>query len=358
MPRAYQKPAEPDSIRRSTALVRNSHPQITSSGPDRNNPGVFSRFNDLPRELQRDIFEIAYQLSPEYPANWVHISQQIKEWIEPLVYDDCRFFMSRHWRLERYKRTYDSKPKEFYAKNVRRIFIDENLRDNDCIELKLLRICDNLTSLECWARLPLKDLVDILTTKKWSNLKVLCLNIDLIPRDETTFHLALFQHVTHLDIKSQDQQLPSWESLQSLENLTHMRVNMPDKEEFDFDELVARRIVDKVYDIANEARKHFPVNLKYFIILVPFGRLYCVLTRGRSETEVDQWDRLAELGFGKFDQRILLSSCDDWETWQEASPVEVFNLEQAFTLLEYPNLEFPTWPRVHVDVNDTWEAFV
>lgn len=44
-------------------------------------PGAFTKFNDFPLEIQRDIFEIAYYLTEDdWGLDWVYISRNVKEW--------------------------------------------------------------------------------------------------------------------------------------------------------------------------------------------------------------------------------------------------------------------------------------
>ncbi|KAJ3569501.1 hypothetical protein NP233_g5005 [Leucocoprinus birnbaumii] len=357
------KPPEPDAYRRSAALRENAWRSLRNSVIP-----SFPKFNDLPQELGRRIFEIAYYDSPEFPVTWVYISRLVKEWIEPLVYDDCRFFFST-WRLDRYKRTFESKPKEFYARSVRRIYISRDLRDENCIELKLLLICDNLTSLECWVPRPLNNLVDILSRRDgWDRLRVLCLNIDLLPKDERIFQLPIFQNVTRLDIQSKEPHLPSWKSLKSLENLTHMRVDMLDENVLDPSSAIeARRIVDQVYDLATAAREYFPIKLKQFVVLLPLERILSVLLahfRVDGAGGLSQWERLRKLGRGEIDKRVKLCSLGDWETVEEHNLEIHENLPQdgigtvIAKLYEFPNFESATFPRVHTDENDTWEDFM
>lgn len=122
--------------------------------------------------------------------------------IEPFIYESIVLpsdFGSGDRRLELYERTFRSKPKEFYTKNVQRIFTNNNVRyKSSDFELELLQVCDNLASLECWSGAR-EELTAILATKTWPKLKTLCIDIDLLPKDENTFNLPLFQNVTHLD---------------------------------------------------------------------------------------------------------------------------------------------------------------
>ncbi len=244
----------------------------------------------------------------------IGIERMIYNRIEPFIYEsivlpeDFEGAHGAHNRLKLYERTFRSKPKEFYNMNVRRFFTNNNLRyrSND-LEIELLQVCDNLDSLECWSDAR-EELSVILRTKCWPSLKTLCINIDLLPKDENTFHLPLFKHVTHLDICFESPQLPSWESLKTLDNLTHMRVYMlVNTKSHQY-----RSAVDQAYAIATEARKCFPPNLKYFVILVPVDLLYYITSKERV-SNLQRWERMESLRFGTFDPRVMLACSGKWD---------------------------------------------
>lgn len=239
--------------------------------------------------------------------------------IEPLIWESM--VLPEYWedeetasyRLGLYEESFETKPNEFFTKHVRRIYthnLDTSWGDHD-LELKLLPICDNLTTLECWSYAK-KELQTILQTKYWPKLTILCIDLDLLPLDENTFRLPLFRNVTRLDFRTVQPQLPSWKSLESLENLTHMRVNMLLETNFeDF-----RRVVDHAYNIAAEAQKYFPKKLEYFVILVPLLSLYYFSTKPRKTSEDEErWERLENVRLGTFDSRIMLGSTDD--SWNQ-----------------------------------------
>jgi hypothetical protein len=275
--------------------------------------------------------------------------------IEPLIWksmilpayweDDDHAFM----RLRLYDEPFKTKPKEFFSKYVRRVYtsnVNTSWGDRD-FELQLLPICDNLTTLECWSY-GKAELRTILKTKYWPKLKTLCINLDLLPLDENTFHLPLFRHVTKLDFQTEKQQLPSWKSLESLENLTHMRVNMLLETDFkDF-----RPVIDQAYNIAVEAQKHFPKTLECFVILVPLFSLYYFSNQPRVTSEDEaRWERIEAVRLGTFDPRIMLGSTDD--SWNEVYALcgkggsgQVFN--EYLELI--PNLD-------HQDCPQAWQYF-
>lgn len=230
--------------------------------------------------------------------------------IDPLTYESIVLPEGGHRRLKLYERAFRSKPKEFYGRSVRRIFTKNNLkRKSSDLELGLLWVCDNLVTLECRSD-PREELSAILKTKFWPSLRTLCINIDLLPKDENTFHLPLFRNVTHLDLFSDEPQLPSWKSLESLENLTHLHVCMLVNTEYH----LVRLGIDQAYAIATEAQKCFPPNLEYFVILVPSCLLYrvCHLDRETIDfADEERWKWAESLRCGTFDPRIMFGCYSD-----------------------------------------------
>lgn len=285
--------------------------------------------------------------------------------IEPFIYESIVLpedFERGHQRLKLYQRTFRSRPKEFYRRNVRRIYTNNTLRyKSSSFEIELLKVCDNLTSLECWSDAR-KELSAILKTKSWPDLKTLCIDIDLLPQDKSTFHLPIFKNVTHLDFSSESPVLPSWESLESLENLTHLRVYML----VDTKSKEYRQGVDRTYAIATEARKYFPPNLKYFVILIPVDLLYYIMDAfskdGDDEPEDDErWERFEDLRLGTFDPRIVLGCSGNWDDWFDGSELSDVEEDQIKNLVTYtglmPLFTYPRWPRDHLDEDemDTWK---
>ncbi len=271
--------------------------------------------------------------------------------IEPFVYESIVLPIDFSRRgdsraLKLYERTFRVKPKEFYTKNVQRIFTNNNLEyQSSDFELELLPICDNLISLECWSN-PREELSNILKTKSWPKLKTLCINIDLLPKDESTFHIPLFKHVTHLDFTSEDPQLPSWESLKSLDNLTHLRCyTIVNTESLQF-----RLAMDQVYAVATEAHKCFSPNLKHFVILVPVDLMLRICNMEREAPEdKERWGRMESIRLGTFDPRVMLGCSGNWDQWLDDGQLSEVDDETEDTLVEYcrvvPCLTYPSWPR-------------
>lgn len=264
-------------------------------------------------------------------------------------------------RLERYERTFKSRPKPFYIQNVRRIYTNSNIHCGSDFELELLSLCDNLISLECWSD-SREELQTLLKTKKWPKLETLSIDLDLLPQDENTFHLPLFQNITYLDFCTQKPQLPSWESLKSLQKLTHVRVYMlveTQREDF-------RDAMDQTYAIACEARKCFPPNLKHFVILVPFDLLYKIASLEQKKAKDKQrWERMESIRVGKFDPRIILGCSGDWDTWLDGGDLSDVEDDQIGRVTDYTQLmaivTYQRWPRDYLsrasddEPIDTWK---
>ncbi|KAJ3565114.1 hypothetical protein NP233_g7848 [Leucocoprinus birnbaumii] len=358
------KPAQPQSKHNTTTRTTPN----TVASPMARPPREFQKFRDLPPELQKYVFEIAYcSAKTQYRGSldWIYgISRDVKEWLEPFIYDfivlPCDYEYRANRVLPLYERTFQSRPKEFYTKTVKRVYTNNQAdHENSDFELQLLPVCDNLDTLECWSD-PKETLTKILTTKYWPKLQTLCLNIDLLPKDENTFHLPIFKHVTHLDLTSEEPQLPSWDSLKSLDSLTHMRVYMlVSVKQGEF-----RKAMDLVYPIAMEAQKCLPGNLKHFVILVPMDLLYYIsFMKCSTAKDKQRWDRMESIRIGTFDPRIMLGSSGDWDTWLDDN-ISDYTEEGEESLLKYcqfiPQLTYPSWPRAYLaeEEEDTWEEVI
>ncbi len=67
-------PDNPSSLSVASALDR---PLVHESEP----PGTFTKFNDLPLEIQRNIFVIAYYLEEgDWELDWVYVASKVREW--------------------------------------------------------------------------------------------------------------------------------------------------------------------------------------------------------------------------------------------------------------------------------------
>ncbi|KAJ3569508.1 hypothetical protein NP233_g5002 [Leucocoprinus birnbaumii] len=302
---------------------------------------AFPRFNDLPIELQETIFKIATDgVGEERIRPLMDISPKIKEWhvigihhiriIPRLIElpcchscdddddDDNEVTVRDQSELALYQALLETKPKEFFVKSARWLYTDSRegplYRET---ELKLLSVCDNLEVLECWSKGPNEELTGQLMKKCWPKLKLLGINIDLLPRDDHTFHIPLFQNVTHLDLKSNDPQIPSalWKGLKSLLNLTHMRINTMEKFKWTQKEEAA----DHAYAMAKEVKGYLPRKLKHFVILIPVDVLYNMWTEVKEHGNEKRWRRLQSIRLGSFSPRIMLGCVldRDLDRWMD-----------------------------------------
>ncbi|KAJ3569503.1 hypothetical protein NP233_g5007 [Leucocoprinus birnbaumii] len=287
------------------------------------------KFRLLPNGIQRAIFEIAaseHNWRNPHVKRWIYISRNVREWIEPIVYESIVLPCEYEPRvLERDRKSLalhgqmlQMKPPQFIARCVRRIFTNSKpeLGDNG-VELRLLPICDNLESLECWSS-PRQELSELLTTKHWPKLKILCLNVELLPKDKELFCYPLFQHLTHLDLRSEDA-LPSWKDLEQLRSLTHLRVKMMER----FHWRQHTEAVCQAYTIAIEAQKSFPPNLKHFVILMSIHVIYNIAIRRRAMRADDEtWKKFEDFRVGLFDPRILFGCTGDLDSWDDLEILE------------------------------------
>ncbi|KAJ3810187.1 hypothetical protein F5876DRAFT_42275 [Lentinula aff. lateritia] len=103
------------------------------------------RLQDLPVELERSIFEIAARLDLKTAMNLSLVCRQLKEWIQPLIYEmvtlgtgDSALFL----------RTMEMLPADFFARSVKRLCLTVSINPNDA--QRILRICTGISNLACW----------------------------------------------------------------------------------------------------------------------------------------------------------------------------------------------------------------
>lgn len=235
----------------------------------------------------------------------------------------------------------------FYSQYVKSIYTNT---DRGCsvewsdFELDFLSVCTNIENLECWSETS-ERLESLFQTIHFPRLKTLCININLLPKDNT-FSYPIFQHVTHLDIGSPfGHELPCWKGLQSLQNVTHMRVQTLGVDDS------YEGAMDEVIEIASEAKRYFPPGLQYFVILMDVDFLWEAIIIEDSE----RWERFEDIRLGRFDNRILLG-CYDASGGDMAHEIEEDDQEKINRYEELVAiLPRPTEPRFGLAERFTWE---
>ncbi|KAJ3565115.1 hypothetical protein NP233_g7847 [Leucocoprinus birnbaumii] len=315
-------------------------------------PADFKSFYQrLPGKARKEVFLHAYYADEKAACQLTLVSQEVRDWhvstLDPLIHASIILPMdftsdsSAYLRLKMYERTFRVRSSTlFYENNVKRIYTNNKHRGKSSdFELKLLPLCKNLESLECWSDRR-EELSIVLRTNRWENLTTLAINIDLFPRDEPTFLFPIFEQVTHLDIRSDYGNLPCWKSLKSLVKLTHMRVNL-------IQEGISRpKAMNRILDIATEAKSHIPAGMKSFIILIP-AYMFCRISMTRMAIVDGRRRTIESIQSGGFDHRMILGCAGDYDrtmveniwTFSRSDPhgfMGTFGWYSIMVMLKYP----------------------
>ncbi|KAF9453625.1 hypothetical protein P691DRAFT_25814 [Macrolepiota fuliginosa MF-IS2] len=270
--------------------------------------------------------------------DWCWVGHRSWVRIEPLIYQSIILPGSFHdddaeQRFQLFSRTFNTgtKPKAFYMQYVKSIFSNaawwENNSSSD-FEVEFLSVCHaSIENLECWSE-PCDKLNAAIRTMHFPKLKTLCINIDLFPQGKHLFTYPVFQNVTHLDIGSHDaHQITDWSSLESLRCLTHMRIQA-------VSDMSSNQAMDEVIKVASQARRCFPPNLQYFVILINADLLWeAIIVKAPR-----RWGRFNAIRLGKFDRRILLGCFEgsgDFDV-EEEDQEEINRYEELVAILPHP----------------------
>ncbi|KAJ7048666.1 hypothetical protein C8F01DRAFT_1379613, partial [Mycena amicta] len=107
----------------------------------------------FPRELEREILEIAAETWSQEVPKLLLVAQRVYIWLEPFLYRKIHLYPGQEtYPQEAFLKAASSKPPSFLARAVRRVIIDFSLSYGDCTpELLLplteaLRLCTRITS--------------------------------------------------------------------------------------------------------------------------------------------------------------------------------------------------------------------
>ncbi|KAF9077367.1 hypothetical protein BDP27DRAFT_1413783 [Rhodocollybia butyracea] len=103
------------------------------------------RLQDLPIELERDIFEIAARMDLQTALNLSLVCRQLKDWTQPLVYEMVTLGTGD---IELFLRTMEMFPPDFFARCVKRLCLTVSIVPLHA--RTILQACTGITSLACW----------------------------------------------------------------------------------------------------------------------------------------------------------------------------------------------------------------
>ncbi|KAF9449722.1 hypothetical protein P691DRAFT_811994 [Macrolepiota fuliginosa MF-IS2] len=274
---------------------------------------TFILFSSFPEGIQRLVFEEAFEESHRTAIHFTLVSHEVKSWIEPLIYQCIN--LSRHTYAKTERRQFrlfasafreGFKPKDFYTRSVRRVFIDDLQKWN--LAAEFLPLCSNLISLACWAQ-PSAVNEHILESILSPNalplpaLRRLSLYLEILPLSYRSFHHPIFRSLTHLDIDFAP--TLSWGGFSSLSNLTCFNLDC-----IMFclgEEKRIQNLAAQLEAIVQTIVPNLPPALRCFIILIPSTIIKHFVIDEGEEADVTSYI-YAELLMGKHDERIVLGS--------------------------------------------------
>ncbi|KAJ6621473.1 hypothetical protein B0H10DRAFT_2017435 [Mycena sp. CBHHK59/15] len=175
----------------------------------------------LPPEIEREIFEIAAR----FRGNSVQlalVARRTQIWIERLMYETVT--LSDQTVCDRFVRTLDSRPAQFFTDNVKSLCVPGDLEPFGAA--RVLKVCQGVVNLAIWLQrppcgAPLFPLVSALRPKRLSvTLQA------LYGHTEPDFAHPFFSKVSHLELVD----WPEWASCLRLEivfqHLTHLAIHL------------------------------------------------------------------------------------------------------------------------------------
>ncbi|KIM47127.1 hypothetical protein M413DRAFT_23391 [Hebeloma cylindrosporum] len=182
-------------------------------------------FNDLPVELQREIFIVAAAVDYASALRLVLVAKRVNSWVQPCIYDmvalganDTKLFM----------RTVDSIPPEFFAVHVKKLCLSVSVGARNA--KRILSTCTGVTDLAFWVNYletyPRHSIVPLISPLPLRRLSI-----------EMKHFLSLFtgpepdhgwcETLTHLDIIFWTHELsPAIPHLEKLSSLTHLALRL------------------------------------------------------------------------------------------------------------------------------------
>ncbi|KAJ7059712.1 hypothetical protein C8F01DRAFT_217943 [Mycena amicta] len=99
----------------------------------------------LPRELEREIFELAAEIHPSTVAVLLRVAHRVQEWTEPFLYRTIRVRTSQSF--ETFQHVLRTKPPNFLAASVRHVLFEAREGCTDEICLEIISKCPGITHI-------------------------------------------------------------------------------------------------------------------------------------------------------------------------------------------------------------------
>ncbi|PPQ84911.1 hypothetical protein CVT25_004579 [Psilocybe cyanescens] len=186
--------------------------------------GLFP-FNDLPVELQREIFLVAATVDPSSARQLVLVAKRVNSWVQPCIYEmvalgsvDTALFL----------RTMDAMPPSFFAAYVKKLCLSVSVGASDAAHI--IRVCTGLIDLAFWvdhlAIFPDRSIAPMLCSLPLKRLSIEYKHF-LSLFWEPQVQLRWYNTLTHLDIifwrPQTAQDIPH---LEKFPHLTHLSLRL------------------------------------------------------------------------------------------------------------------------------------
>ncbi|KAJ7065616.1 hypothetical protein C8F01DRAFT_1366569 [Mycena amicta] len=181
----------------------------------------------LPPDLEREIFEYTAELYPAAIPSLLCVAHRVLVWIEPIAYRTIQ--VNRSMRFSSFPAATKSKPPEFFAKHVQRIFIDSERTSEPVKDVcAALALCTNVTRI-AGARASLcRLLLPVIIPMRLERIALFLTHIFPESVSGIDLSLACFQTLTHFDVfdyLSPDDAMSYASKICGLPVLTHLSLN-------------------------------------------------------------------------------------------------------------------------------------
>ncbi|KAJ7065681.1 hypothetical protein C8F01DRAFT_1228928 [Mycena amicta] len=159
----------------------------------------------LPPDLEREIFEYTADLYPATIPNLLCVAHRVLVWIEPILYRTVHISPEH---ISAFLTATKSKPPEFFAKHVQRLFIT-SFRDPQMDDTFAgLALCTGVTRMAGLGTLVCRSLLPVIAGMRLQRIALFLTHIfpsdadadDEHEADEVDLSLPCFQTLTHFDV--------------------------------------------------------------------------------------------------------------------------------------------------------------
>ncbi|KAJ7123254.1 hypothetical protein C8R43DRAFT_1031978 [Mycena crocata] len=187
---------------------------------------------NLPVELEREIFELAAALNRRGIPKLLLVAHRVHDWLEPLLYRVLLFRRDRGdpgptkpMAMEPIMRALAAKPALFFHNSVRHLAVNNNVPRANVD--RLLSACTGVVNLALFNGDSDPSVIPYIERMRPQRLAA---NLTVLFAGPPDFTLSLFSQITHLDISDVfGLTWDPWNKLALLPRLTHLSFNYSDE---------------------------------------------------------------------------------------------------------------------------------